>query len=392
MKSRALRHIACLFFVLLSATAVANDDGNEVPLVRVTFEAETPGGRSLGERTTEGQILVTAQDGGFLLLDRTGRIWSITPDRLTRREETGETFTPFTQEEMAAAMQAELGDEFEIVTTKHYILCTQASRDYARWAGMLFERLMAAFLSHWDRRPLEVHEPEFPLCAIILKDKQHFQEFAIHDAGPGVLDALGYYSTFTNRMVMYDLTAGLSGRRPQNVIELNNRLRGQIANVSTIVHEATHQIAFNSGLHVRLAENPFWLVEGMAMYFETPDLRNAAGWRSVGQENGSRLRQFRQFATTRRPADSLRTMLTEDEQFHAPDTALDAYSEAWALTYYLIKQKRAEYMNYLKLLSEKEPLHQDTSRQRLADFESAFGEIEQLEQDFAKYARIRWGR
>ena len=48
--------------------------------------------------------------------------------------------------------------------------------------------------------------------------------------------------------------------------------------VSTIVHEATHQIAFNCGLHTRLSDCPRWFSEGIAMYFETPDLRSAKGW------------------------------------------------------------------------------------------------------------------
>jgi len=37
--------------------------------------------------------------------------------------------------------------------------------------------------------------------------------------------------------------------------------------VSTIVHEATHQIAFNCGLHTRLSDCPVWFSEGIAMYF-----------------------------------------------------------------------------------------------------------------------------
>ena len=48
----------------------------------------------------------------------------------------------------------------------------------------------------------------------------------------------------------------------------------------TVIHEATHQIAFNCGLHTRYADNPLWLTEGMALYFETPDLRSRSGWRT----------------------------------------------------------------------------------------------------------------
>ena len=36
----------------------------------------------------------------------------------------------------------------------------------------------------------------------------------------------------------------------------------------TIIHEATHQTAYNVGVHARFADQPRWLVEGLAMMFE----------------------------------------------------------------------------------------------------------------------------
>jgi hypothetical protein len=372
---------------LLSANcAAAAERAEKAPLVRLTFDTETPGGRVGEEITRDGKIVVETDGAGILFLDRSGRMWAVTPDRLKSREPTDETFSPFTQAEMAEALKAELGTGFEIVTTKHYVLCTEADREYARWAGSLFERLMAAFKTNWDKPPLDFHEPEFPLCAIILKDKASYAKFALTDAGPDVLDALGYYSTMSNRMVMYDLTAGLSGTRPRNEIELNAKLNGQVANVSTIVHEATHQIAFNSGVHVRMGDNPFWLVEGLAMYFETPDLRSGSGWRTVGRVNTLRLRNYGDYVRSRRPGDSLKEMLKTDAKFHAANTALDSYAEAWALTYYLIKTHRADYTQYLERLSKKGiALKKDTREERLADFEAAFGKFDEVERGFFRY-------
>jgi len=373
---RAAALLSTLLFVALPAAA------DDVPLVRLTFQPQTADGSLGQEQTTEGKIVNETEDGILVLLGRDGRLWPLVPQQIKEREETGEVFRPFTKDEMAAAMKAELGEGFEIVLTDHYVLCTESSRQYAQWAGMLFERLMAAFDRHWTGRPLAIHEPEFPLCAIILKDELSYKRFALEDAGPDVLEALGYYSNLSNRMVMYDLTGG---RAPRDVIELNLMLAGQVANVSTIVHEATHQIAFNSGLHVRMADNPFWLVEGMAMYFEAPDLQNKAGWRTVGKLNTSRLRHYREYVKTDRKPGSLRAMLTEDQKFHAADTALDAYSEAWALTYFLVKTKRKQYLAYLAELSKKEPLEQDEPEERIATFEGAFGKIEEVEKAFSKY-------
>lgn len=376
---------AFVFFALVFWATAASVATAEEPLVRITFRPDKVDGSVGDEQTTAGKIVKETPEGIVLLVDRGGRLWPILPQRISKREETGETFKPFTPEEMAAELKKELGDGFETHVTRHYVLCSEASREYAKWAGLLFERLMAAFNTQLDRRPLDLREPEFPLCAIILKDERRYREFALEDAGPEVLEALGYYSNLSNRMVMYDLTAGLSGRPPQDVLELSRKLAGQIANVSTIVHEATHQIAFNSGLHVRLADNPFWLVEGMAMYFETPDLKNVSGWKTVGALNQMRLRDYKEYVQTRRKPGSLEAMLTADEKFQTANTALDSYAEAWALTHFLIERKRAAYVDYLDKLSEKQTLEQDEPAVRVAEFEAAFGKIEDVEKELAKF-------
>ena len=70
--------------------------------------------------------------------------------------------------------------------------------------------------------------------------------------------------------------------------------------VATIIHEATHQLAFNRGLQARFADVPLWVSEGIALYFETPDLRNSRGWQTVGAVNRVRLDRFRQYLTTGR--------------------------------------------------------------------------------------------
>ncbi len=374
-----------VFAILPAVLPAAPPKDQESPLVRLTFQPELASGELGDERTVEGRIVAELEGGSLVFMDRGGRMWPVTPDRLKSREDTGQSFTPYSSDEMSRALREELGETFEIVTTKHYVLASEAGRDYARWAGMLFERLMSAFETHWNRRPLEYHEPEFPLCAIILRDKERFQEFALEDAGPGVLDALGYYSTLTNRMIMYDLTEGLAGSQPRNVTELNRRLAGQVSNVSTIVHEATHQIAFNSGLHTRLADNPFLLVEGMAMYFETPDLKSSAGWRTVGQLNEMRMRNYRDYLQSRRKPGAIHEMLSVDEQFHSANTALDVYSEAWALSYYLIRTKRNRYIDYLATIAAKPALEKDEPEERIAEFEAAFGPIDELEPVFMKW-------
>jgi hypothetical protein len=153
------------------------------------------------------------------------------------------------------------------------------------------------------------------------------------------------------------------------------------------VHEATHQIACNSGLQTRFADVPLWVSEGIAVFFETPDLTSARGWRTIGAVNSNRLAQFQRYLATRGP-DSLKTLICDDKRLRDTRTALDAYAEAWALNYYLLHQRPRQYVAYLQMLARKKELLWDDPQTRLAEFQAAFGEnLGQLDADFLRYMR-----
>jgi len=99
--------------------------------------------------------------------------------------------------------------------------------------------------------------------------------------------------------------------------------------------------------------------------------------------NRSRLAQFRQYLR-KRPADSLKTLISDDSRLRNPQQALDAYAEAWALTYFLIRQRSSQYIDYMKMLSAKQPLMWDTPAQRIKEFEAAFGDLQKLDAEFLR--------
>ena len=147
--------------------------------------------------------------------------------------------------------------------------------------------------------------------------------------------------------------------------------------------------AFNCGLHTRLSDCPLWFSEGIAVYFETPDLHSAKGWSGIGAINWPRFEQFQKYYP-HRPVDSLRTLITVDQRFRDAKGGLDAYAEAWALTYFLIKQHPKEYVAYLRALSTKKPLSADSSNARLEEFQQAFGDLNKLDAEFIRYmSRLR---
>ena len=335
-----------------------------------------------------GRVLLTGQDGGLVLLARDGRMWLIPPEEQVEHVSDAEPFAPLTRDEMTQRILAELPRGFRVHSTAHYLIFYDTPPVYAQWCGSLFERLYRAFNNFWRHKGFELTEPEFPLVAIVFADKSSYLTFSRPELGEAADSVIGYFGLLSNRMTMYDLTGlELHGRGRIGSTAQINRILAQpeaLRTVSTIVHEATHQIAFNCGLHMRLSDCPRWFSEGVAMYFESPDLGSAKGWKGIGNVNWPRLRRFQRYRAVR-PANSLETLIRDDKRFTDSQHALDAYAEAWALTYFLMKQHQKEYVAYLRTLSAKKPLLQDGPERRIDEFRQAFGELAELNAEFLRY-------
>lgn len=323
--------------------------------------------------TEEGRLIVAAVDGGLLLETTDTRYVTIQPDTIIAREAIASP--PAADEPWALGQRilAELPAGFELHLTQHYIVCHATSRDYARWAGGLFERLHDAFGNYWTRAGLELTDVERPLIVLIFANRRDYEAYAVRDLGAAADRVVGYYNLLSNRIATYDLTG--SDALPRRAGHSGPAVREILAQpeaaglVSTLVHEATHQLAFNRGMHRRLAPVPVWVSEGIATVFETPDLRSTGGWRGIGMVNRSRLDRFRRGY---QPGD-LEQIVTADDRFRDAETALDAYAAAWALSWFLLETKRPQFVAYLRTLAAKRPLAADSPAQRRADFTAAFG-------------------
>ena len=374
--SRRQRIVTFLICSLVLSTSASADD-----LIKVEFKQADK------LKTVNGRLVVEAADGGVLVETRASQLVSVTPGKLVKRTPLATPFTPMDAGELSTTLLSEFGPDFKITTTKRYVICSNANKHYVNWTGTLLQRLMAGYYRYWKTADLNLQQPEFPLIAIIFASQSDYVKYATADVGPAVAQAQGYYSAKSNRVITYDLTATVNPATTNR--ELQKRLQRNQANIATVVHEATHQLAFNSGLHTRYADNPNWLTEGMAMFFETPDIRNSSGWRTIGRVNPVRLKRFRSFAAGDRPADSLNRMLSTNKSFEGEIADVtNMYSQAWAFNYFLIRKHRKEYIAYLKTLQQKKCLIWDSAADRLKDFETAFGKTpEAMEIEFMKYIR-----
>jgi len=381
----AIRCIVAVTVSLAPSLLVGQQDTKAVrPLVSVVLQ--TPQDR----QSVRGEVQLEAQDGGMLLLEPSGRLSLIQPEQMReRREEPGE-LSVWNQEEMSKALLEELPNGFRIHRTDHYIFCYNTSDAYAKWTAALFERLYRGFYNFWKSRGVELQEPRFPLVALVFEDQKSYLQYAETELGEAARSMLGYYHMMSNRVASFDLT-GIEGliAPGQNVdrVELVQRILAQPQaerTVATIVHEAVHQLAYNSGLQVRLADNPLWVSEGLAVFFESPDTSHGSGWRSIGKINQHNLMIFKRYLAVR-PTDSLTQLISDDSRFRQAETSAYAYAECWALTYFLLKTQTKQYIAYLKDLASQDPLGENDAKTRVEQFQKHFGEIAKLERQFMKF-------
>jgi hypothetical protein len=345
--------------------------------------------RETGELTLAGRVFGEADDRRLLLLTPDGALWPILANEREALTRDDEPFVPLGPADQARTMLQRLPPGFDVHRTKHYVVCYNGNKAYAAWCGGLFERLYAGFYNYFTQRGLKLTEPEFPLVAIVFADEASYQAHAKQENASHVV---GYYSLLSNRVTMYDLTGAAAVRKPGDArgstAQINDILRrpGAAANVATVVHEATHQLAFNCGLHARLADIPLWVSEGMAVYFESPDLASPQGWRTIGAVHHSRLAHFREYLAAGRPHDSLLALVADDRRLRDPKLAKSAYAEAWVLNHMLLKRRPKEYVQFLKSLSAKKPLQTDSLETRLAEFRAAFGDVARLDAELVRHA------
>ena len=368
------------------------------------FQAELPAravehvqvNRDGHSQQLSGKIVIEDSVGSMLLETDEGGLWPLQANIIRSRTSDEEPHAPLNQEQLAQRLLAEMGPGFQVHESMHYVVVFNTTRTYAKWCSSLLERLQKAFIVSWKKKGCDVKKPERPLAVLVFSDKDSYVRHARPELGPGAGSAIGYYSQQTNRIVMYDLTGMQALRREDSRRGTKHDITALLSQpeaeplVATIVHEATHQIAFNCGLQTRFVDNPAWLGEGLAMYFETPDLSSSRSWSGIGNVNYARWDLFRD-NYTRGKVGTLKSLVVDDSRIRNPRTAVDVYAESWAWTYFLIKWHPKEYVAYLKTLAAKPLLRLDDRETRLAEFQAHFGEnLGKLQDEFyRRMSRIK---
>ncbi len=317
----------------------------------------------IGEETYTGTV-AGKTDKHFWLLQRDGRLEAFSLHAVSDYTPLKSAFRPLSSADLRDVLVAEFGRGYEVAGSAHYLVVAGRG-DAKRYVG-LFEELYRHVHVYFTARGFSIREPEFPLVAIVFPDRAKFAEYCRSERVNPAAGLMGYYLQTSNRVALYDSAS-----------------TGDLDD--TIIHEAVHQVAFNLGLHRRIGSNPKWVVEGLATAFEPENFRNPMPTTPAAAKiNRDRFSGFRNYLAGRRPKKALEDFVSSDDRFQS--APLDAYAEAWALTFFLLQTRQEQYARYLKQVSARRMLEEYSPEERLTDFQQAFGKnVSQLEVDFLRY-------
>jgi hypothetical protein len=273
--------------------------------------------------------------------------------------------------ELAQLLLVETGDEFTVTQTEHYLIVANSNEDYAEFCGKLLEKVYSEYAKLMQQLEVPVQFSEQTLPVLIFASTSEFQAHA-ERMHPEVSfdDTPGFYSVRENQVLLQDLTRdrGLKGSAA-----IRKKLADQPLQVATIVHEAVHQLAFNSGVQVRLADNPVWFSEGLALCFEQTTPRTPLLWTRPNLVNARHHSEFVRLAGNSTAFIPFEELIQHDRFFQQSEAAAAAYAESWGLTTWLIRERPKQLAAWIGRLRQLSPLQPVTPAERTEMFIETIG-------------------
>lgn len=292
------------------------------------------------------------------------------PNRVQRFGRLAGELVASTQQQVWQHLRGEFGTPFSIKATKHYLVVYPADR-VDRWSSLL-ENLYSDFHGFFQSHRHALPRTRFPLVVIVLPNREALLQTAALSGHADPRKIAGYYCDRSNRIWIY--------APPSNSRQL------PLSDHITLRHEATHQLAFNTGIHERFGTTPRWLAEGLAMFFEMP--QQPASLRTRDSQSESALRQtafLNRGDSPRGRNVPLKLLITDDSLFQqSPELA---YAQSASLTRFLIRTHPAGYVGYLKHVATRPRFTFYAARTRQTDFSSCFpGNMARLESQWRAFS------
>lgn len=352
---KPIGHRALTALYTVWATLFLLSDGPASAQAPKLMEVQVSGGHYVGL-----PIHWTKYDA--VVLEPNGRLHIIDQSQVQDHQVLSLEFAPQTLVDARNQLQAELGTAYETLVFGPYVI--GAPRGQAeRWRER-FSALLSGYLRYFEVRGWPLRRPDFPLCVTVFATRKEFLAYSAAQVQQLPSSIVGSYFPRSNRCVLYNIEGvGREGGQATNWAETE----------ATIVHEAVHQLAYNTGIHQRLSMDPLWFVEGLASMFEQPNVYDLRQQQSSIESRMLPLKRNRLQPFLKQPevlVKRLQYLIVSDELFHQePDLAYDL---GWALTFYLSERMPSEFRQYTSLLAAR-PFGDYTAFERSRDFRQAFG-------------------
>ncbi len=290
-----------------------------------------------------------------VLLKPAGEMLFLDQREIVSHRRTREVFRPASQAAIRSQMQNELGDGYETLISGPYVIA--APRGHVnRWKAR-FDALLSGYFRYFGVRDWRLAQPDFPLQVYVLGSREQFVAYSARNGASAPANTIGSYFPDSNVCIMYELPGSTGTDWSETE--------------STIVHEAVHQLAFNTGIHERLFENPLWCVEGLATLFEQPSVYDprASSSTVATRINTQQANIVKQFCSDGGKLEDVLARIISSDDLFAADPQL-AYAAGWALTFYLTERMPREYMQLMQV-QQSRGFGQYTPRSRIRDFRTS---------------------
>ena len=279
-------------------------------------------------------------------------------------------FAPYTEEELSTRLQKQYGSRYLTQSSKHFTV-VHPRTNQKNWAAK-YETVYKQFKDYLARHKIDIAEPRFPMVVVVLGSRNEFDRSLANEIifKKGVF---GYYSRINNRVTTFVSTDPRIARRIEKLSDV------------TVIHEAIHQVAFNTGVHNRLCAVPRWMSEGFAMLFESSGFRKSKkGQPMSARVNTRRLAVLKKMFSTGQVKGNIELLLRNDRIFQTdPDLA---YSLSWGLSFYLAEKETDKYLKFVIQDGNKNQFRNYTPNQRVEFFVTTFGtDFDKLERKLEKF-------
>ncbi len=322
----------------------------------------------------------------------------------------------------------DLPGRFLTYESTHFTVRSDAPADWTRGRVGLLERTSHQVQRFSNQLGVRFAPPKEKLSCLLFDGYDDYADFARREDEMSMPWVAGYYASRANHVVYYNdadapnvrqadeqLAAAreqlsllkrreleASRERQKQAVELYAAQRAQLeaqlrqeearlralvdaASDAKAIHEATHLLAFNTGLQSRYHQYPFWFTEGLATCFETDAPSAAFGPDFDYQPRRARFDELL-------AGGSLLPLREFVGRTEVPDgsaeTADVMYHQAYSLLMYLHRYKKRELKHFLDAVAAEPPGRIGAARQT-ALFEASFGSVEALERRWLAHERQR---